>query len=202
MCSHRRTPMWSQMFLHFEHNSAALFAWFTVQQLPVKIRPLLRKFQVGLWLHNPLSPTGLIIEYTQTRVHTHAYSNKHTALRSPVVRRHWWRVLVGIISSAVLSHLQSTELLLASPPAKNSWIFLPNLLFLSRCRCCGSFYFLFPLTWNNQFCLFYYFWYFRLRPKGIFEVNCYCTKAATIKRQRKWVPLVVNKGHYKDDVIT
>lgn len=72
-------------------------------QLSVKIRPLLRKFQVGLWPHDPPSPTGPIIEYTQTHT-THAHTNSRRAGGSPVVRRHWWRVLDGIISPAVLSH--------------------------------------------------------------------------------------------------
>lgn len=44
-------------------------------QLPIKIRPLLRKFQVGLWPNDPPSPTGPIIEYTQTYTHIHTNTN-------------------------------------------------------------------------------------------------------------------------------
>ena len=74
-------------------------------QLPVKIRPLLRKFQVGLRPHVPPSPTGPIIEYA---VHTHMHTQtQHIQSNwSPVVRQRWWRVLDGIISPAVPSPVE------------------------------------------------------------------------------------------------
>lgn len=86
-------------------------------QLPVKIRPLLRKFQVGLWPRDPPSPTGPIIECSHKNTHTqHMGSNW-----SRVVRRHWWRVLDGIISPAVLSHPRRSEAHLA--PKKLTEVF-------------------------------------------------------------------------------
>lgn len=50
-------------------------------QLPIKIRPLLRKFQVGLWPNDPPSPTGPIIEYTQT--YTRTYTQTQTTHGAP-----------------------------------------------------------------------------------------------------------------------
>lgn len=137
------------------------------ETVTVKIRPLLRKFQVSLGLHGPPSPTGLIIEYTHTNTHIHTHSYKHTQpTRSPVVRRHWWRVLVGIISPAVLSHPQSPGP--HSPPTSSDFFpFLPNPLFLSSSQCHGSFPFLFPLKWKSEFCLFFSFRYFKLRPADL-----------------------------------
>lgn len=66
---------------------------------------------------------------TQTRTHTHAHTQHMGSNWSPVVRRHWWRVLDGIISPAVLSHPWRSEAHLALK--KLTELFFSFFLFFS-----------------------------------------------------------------------